>query len=131
MTVKVPVLFKVTGPVIDVEVLLVNAELDTVQGLQLGPLNNIRTVDGSKLFPLMVRLNAVATIGGFIEGLRLAADGAWASAAVAFNIRMRHQTVRALDPIKVVRIRSRFRFTVSRIHSTLVERNLRPVDRIV
>jgi hypothetical protein len=56
-TVKAPASFSVAGPTMVLEVLAVSTLLSIVQGLQLGPFTSTCAVPGSKLPPLMVKVN--------------------------------------------------------------------------
>ena len=80
-TLKLPELFRVTGPVTCVAVLVVSTPLGIAHGLQAVPVIKISTVDGSKLLPLIVRLNCCPATGGFGFGLRLLIDGVVAPTA--------------------------------------------------
>src|ERR1017187_4861263 len=63
-TLKLPGLNSVTGPAMVDAVLVVSTLLLIVQGLQLGPVIRISAVAGSKLLPVMVRVNCWLTTGG-------------------------------------------------------------------
>jgi len=63
-TVKLPAA-RVVEPFNCVAVLLDKAELATAQGVQPGPLNVTRALDGSKPVPVIVNVNAWPLTGGF------------------------------------------------------------------
>ena len=56
VTVKVPPLARLTGPINCVDVFVSNALLVTVHGEQPVPVNETSTVDGSKPVPVIVKL---------------------------------------------------------------------------
>jgi hypothetical protein len=62
----------------ELEVLVVSALLGTVQGLQLGPFTSTCAVPGSKLLPLMLKVNCRPASGGLGEVVRLPITGAGA-----------------------------------------------------